>query len=89
MLYKIILIQDLNGNDKRDEKAIGRIGRVISIDPTNIVINKSLFMRCVKPGFYKSLITSPVSKVDIKDGGLVITTRNSRYVMIKEGDKSE
>ena len=89
MFYKIVRITDLRGKDKTDEKAQGRIGRVMDINPENINIDRSLYMVCVKPNVLKSLITSYVKKVKTTDKELIITTENSIYHLIEENDTDE
>jgi hypothetical protein len=75
--YKITKIKTLDGIDKPDPAQ--RIGRVMVIDPNTIVIGRSFYMDCVEPGFFKSMITSPVASWEFKENGLRITTQNSIY----------
>ena len=89
MLYRIAKITDLKGDDKTDDKALGRIDRLMDINPENININRSLYMVCVKPNVLKSLITSYVKKVKTTNDELVITTENSIYHLVREGDADE
>lgn len=79
--YEITGIYDRKGNRKEDDDAQGRIGRVVSVAPEEIIIGKSLFLECIVPGFLKSLITSPVKKLEHYCDGIKITTRNSIYVL--------
>ena len=89
MFYRIDRITDLKGKDKTDEKALGRIGRVMDINPSYINIDRSLYMVCVKPNVLKSLITSYVKKVKTTDKEIIITTENSIYHLIEENDTDE
>ena len=82
MLYKIVLITDLDGNPKTDESAQGRIGRVIDLDKDEIEYDRVLFMKCAYPGFHKSLLTSFVKNVTEANDGLIITTENSIYFLV-------
>ena len=67
---------------KTDEKSINRVGRIVTFNTP--VYGESLFMECIKPGFFKSLITSPVKKV-VSDGeDMVIITNNSKYYLERD-----
>ena len=85
MYYKITAIKDLNGEDKKEQDAVNRIGRIISVNPFDINLNCSLFLECVYPSYFKSIITSQVTDVvlstdsngDVND--FFITTENSKY----------
>ena len=55
--------------------------RVVELDEDDIILGKPLFMSCVKPGFLKSLITSPVQYFSDQSDMLMIETLNSRYFL--------
>lgn len=87
MLYKLVKITDLNGKDKEDADAKGRIGRVFNFNKgglKNIAKEKRLYMECYEPGFYKSVITSLVKDVIIADDGFIVKTENSMYFLIEK-----
>lgn len=86
MYYKIVAIKDLNGEDKKEQEAVNRIGRVISVNPYDIELNCSVFLECVYPSYFKSIITSHVTNIEptvvypncnIKK--FIMTTENSKY----------
>lgn len=85
-LYKIIKMTDRKGSDKEDPT--NRIGRIMELNPKDIVAGKSLFLECVKPGFLKSMITSPVKRWKFTEDGIQVTTKNSIYVFEKEEEAS-
>ena len=76
-MYRIVRIRARNGKDKPDPS--NRIGRVMDIDPSTIIIGRSFYMDCVFPGMLKSMITSPVASWDYTENGLRIITANSIY----------
>lgn len=84
MLYKIVKITDLSGKNKTDDDAVARIGRIINLDVKDININNRLFMTCVDPGWFKSIVTSFVKGVIQADDGLIITTEHSIYFLIEK-----
>lgn len=80
--WKIDAILDRTGKSpKQTTAALNRLGRVMWLEPGRISIGMSLFMKCVAPGFDKSLITSPVNSVDVEGDMLRITTDNSVYLL--------
>ena len=81
MYYRIVKITDLKGLDKLDNKSVGRIGRVIDMEESTIVPNKSALLVCVMPGHEKSLMTSRVKKLSVNPGEIVIWTENSIYTL--------
>ncbi len=84
MEYKIVKITDLTGKDKTDERARNRLGRIMELNKNDIKIGKKLMMSCVNPGWMKSVITSKVKDVVCADDGLIITTENSVYFLVKK-----
>jgi len=89
MFYKIIRITDLDSKDKTDEKSIGRIGRIMHIDPVNVEYGKPLYMDCIYPGLHKSMITSHVQSILMFEDGMVLTTDNSIYHLELEKEEEE
>ncbi len=85
--YRIAKMTDHRGNDKEDPTE--RIGRVMELNPDDIVSGKNLFLECVEPGFLKSMITTPVKKWKFTENGLQVTTRNTIYLFEKENRNYE
>ena len=88
MYYKIVAIKDRYGDDKKDRDAVARIGRVMSIKDTNdIEIGKRLYIECVYPSYFKSIITSNVVRVepseDLSICDFILVTENSNYLFKK------
>jgi len=81
MLYKIARITDHDDMIKEEPEAVSRMNRIIDLNLAEISIGKSLFMECVRPGFLKSIITSPVQAVYSVDNGAIIDTMNSYYYL--------
>ena len=81
MQYEIYSITDHEGNLKEEPEAVSRMKRIVELDLNDIIIGKPLFMSCVKPGFLKSLITSPVQYLSDQSDMLMIETLNSRYFL--------
>ena len=82
--YTLVLITDLYGNMKTRTEDTARIGRVFSIDDSGIIINSSYLMKCIKPGFLKSVVTSRVKDVIKAEDGIIIITENSKYYLVYE-----
>lgn len=81
MNFKITRVTDKYDYPKISADAVSRTGRIVTFDMP--VIGESLFMECVDPGFFKSIITSPVQDVFADDNGIVIMTNNSKYYLEK------
>lgn len=82
MRYKIVKVTDHNGDMTPEMKA--RVGRVMNIEPEDIVIGVSNFFECIDPGYMKSIITSSVRSVDCDDKTLTIKTKNTIYQFEKD-----
>lgn len=97
MLYRIDRICDKKFNDKIDEQAMGRIGRIVKFYPKVQMRDFPVYLECVIPGLHKSLILSPLVDFDIVDReehgvdfDLVIETINSFYYFSKwEGEEND
>ena len=85
-MYKILRIRTHSGENKPDPTS--RIGRIMDIDPSTIIIGRSLYMDCVFPGMLKSMITSPVVEWKYTKTGLRVMTLNSIYDFeeVRDGD---
>ena len=85
-IFKVVDVLDLEGNRKRSEDSLDRIGRVVKLSEDDIKIGERLFVECIQPGFMKSFITtevscySPVGWNSIIENGLLIVTQNSAYL---------
>ena len=77
--WEIIAIKEHNGHDKDDPDK--RLGRIMQIADYDIVVGKSMLMRCVGPGYHKSMITSPVVEwwLEDEDNKLFIKTEHTIY----------
>lgn len=84
MLYKLVAVTDLLGENKTDDESVNRIGRIFEVNGGKIEYDKSLFMSCVYPGFLKSVITSHVKGLTRANDGLIITTENSIYFLVEK-----
>lgn len=85
MNYKIISITDKQDNPKTTPEVLDRIGRIVTFNTP--MTGKSLFMECIIPGFFKSLITSPVRNVITDGETVVIITNNSKYYLERYNDE--
>ena len=82
MNYKIISITDWYDKPKEDKDALNRIGRIVTFEQP-VTIGRSLFLRCISPGFLKSIMTSQVKDIVSKENVVIITTMNSKYYLEK------
>lgn len=84
MLYKLVMITDLNGHEKTDDASVNRVGRIFDIELKDISINERLFMTCVQPNYMKSVITSYVKEATRANDGIIVTTENSMYFLVEK-----
>ena len=82
MLYKLVMITDLDGKEKTETEAVNRLGRILDLNIIDIHVGERCFMTCVDPGYMKSIITSNVQNVVQADDGLIITTEHSIYLLV-------
>ena len=77
--WLIVSIKDHDGCTKDDPT--NRLGRIMRIADYDIVPGKSMLMRCIEPGYHKSMITSPVIEwwLEDDDNKLFIKTENTIY----------
>ena len=90
MKYRISSITYHDGVEKQDIASVHRLGRLVGVDPLNIIVGHRLFMINTMD-FMKSILTSPIRDYDIDDksGVLTIKTENSIYYLDPEIQDSD
>ena len=83
--YRIINITDHGDMQKIDPEVIDRIGRIVELKWYEPGV--SVLMECIVPGPHKSIITSPLRKMEMRGKNVTLTTENSKYFLEKVDSK--
>ena len=86
-MYRIIKIEDRDGNEKLDDiDAMSRVGRIIDENKSTISVGNRGFFWCIYPGYSKSILTSKIIRTKWHRNTLTIITENSKYYLSKISD---
>ena len=76
-MYRIAKITDVFGFHKTDDASIKRIGRMVDIDESAILLGHSAFIVYENHDTY--FMTSIVKNVNVTEKMIIVETQNSKY----------
>jgi len=76
-MYRIAKITDVFGFHKTDDASIRRIGRIVDIDESAILLGHSAYIVYGSHDTY--FMTSTVKKVNVTEEMVIVETQNSKY----------